>query len=416
MKKYLPEIRRSNIVIFLLLMLVYMGNVMFIQQHHSVSLPVEMMQGEKKFAGSSSCASCHKEIFQQHIKTAHYIDSRPASKEFIKGSFQTGKNRYVYNKFLEVAMEKKKDRFFQTAYVSGEVSQSEAFDIVIGSGRKGQTYLYWVDDKLFQLPISYYTPTDSWVNSPGFATNFIHFDRQIPAQCLECHGTYAKAEDNLDNLSTFDRNQIIYGVDCERCHGPAADHVSFHSSHPNEKATYIINPKHLSRQQRLDGCALCHSGFRTGKKPAFSFMVGDKLDDFSSANYSPDSVEVLDVHGNQYGLLSASKCFKMSAEMDCSSCHNPHKNEFNSPKIFSQKCMSCHTDAKHNTCTLPLKKGLILSDNCVDCHMPSLASSKILLELSNSGKAIPDEVRTHRIAVYEQKSRDFLEKKGLSPK
>jgi hypothetical protein len=151
MKKYLPVIRRSNIVIFLLLILVYLGNVMFIHQHNAGNLPVEMMQGEKKFAGSSSCASCHKEIFQQHIKTAHYIDSRPASKEFIKGSFQTGKNRYIYNKFLEVAMEKKKDRFFQTAYVSGEVSQSEAFDIVIGSGRKGQTYLFWRDDKLFQL-------------------------------------------------------------------------------------------------------------------------------------------------------------------------------------------------------------------------------------------------------------------------
>jgi hypothetical protein len=71
-------------------------------------------------------------------------------------------------------MEKKKNRFFQTAYISGDVSQSEPFDIVIGSGRKGQTYLYWKDDKIFQLPVSYYTPTDSWVNSPGLLlTSFI---------------------------------------------------------------------------------------------------------------------------------------------------------------------------------------------------------------------------------------------------
>jgi hypothetical protein len=66
--------------------------------------------------------------------------------------------------------------------------------------------------------------------------------------------------------------------------------------------------------------------------------VGDKLDDFSSANYSPDSVAVLDVHGNQYGLLTASKCFKMSAEMDCSSCHDPHKTKKfkTAPKYFHE--------------------------------------------------------------------------------
>ena len=76
--------------------------------------------------------------------------------------------------------------------------------------------------------------------------------------------------------------------------------------------------------------------------------------------------------------------------------------------------MNCHTETAHNTCTLPAKKGLVLSDNCVDCHMPELASTKILLELSNSKKEIPDVVRTHRIAVYAQKSKDFLEKRGIT--
>src|SRR5882757_2545475 len=54
------------------------------------------------FIGSASCASCHKDIYDTHIKTAHYLDSRPAAAAFIKGNFDRGKNHYVYNQHMEV--------------------------------------------------------------------------------------------------------------------------------------------------------------------------------------------------------------------------------------------------------------------------------------------------------------------------
>lgn len=366
---------------------------------------------EKKFAGSASCASCHKEIYKSHIQTAHYLDSRPATKESIKGSFANGKNKFVYNKWMEVVLEQKKDSFFQTAYINGTESQSEPFDIVIGSGRKGQTYLYWNGNKLCQLPVSYYTPLNNWCNSPGYSTNFIKFDRVIPAQCLECHGTYANVIEDKDNISVFDKTQIIFGIDCERCHGPSADHVTFHKEHPEEKtAKYLLSIKKLSRQQRLDGCALCHSGFREAKKPVFTFQTGDKLDDHSVAGYSPDNVSTLDVHGNQYGLLIASKCFKMSLQMDCSSCHNPHVNEANSPKIFSSRCITCHTETDHTPLALPAEKKLLLNDNCIDCHMPMLPSQKIVLNVANSEKTVPDMVRTHRVSMYPEQTKEFLKR------
>ena len=122
-----------------------------------------------KFAGSAVCATCHKDIYESHLKTAHYLDSRPAAKKFIKGSFSSGKNKFVYNKWMEVMMEQKNDSFFQTGYVNGIEYQSEPFDIVVGSGRKGQTYLYWNDNKLYELPVSYYTPLNSWCISPGYS-------------------------------------------------------------------------------------------------------------------------------------------------------------------------------------------------------------------------------------------------------
>jgi hypothetical protein len=388
-------------------MIIYFGNVMFTSfAKDKYASPQNVDRSE--FAGSASCAGCHKDIYESHIKTAHYLDSRPASKEFIKGSFAPGKNKFIYNQWMEVRLEKKNNTYFQTAYIKGVEYQSEPFDIVIGSGRKGQTYLYWNDSVLYQLPVSYYTPLNSWCNSPGFPGNFIKFDRMIPAECLECHGTYAKVEDKND-VSVYDKTKIIFGIDCERCHGPAAEHVAYHKAHPEEKtAKNITIIKQLSRQQRLDGCALCHSGFRKAIQPRFSFMIGDSLDEFSAAGYSSDSISTLDVHGNQYGLLMASKCFKMSNTLDCSSCHDPHVNEANKPEIFSQRCITCHTETKHTT--LPSYKKLLLSKNCIDCHMPMLPSKKIILDVTDSENAVPDLVRTHRIAVYPEITKAFLEK------
>src|SRR6476620_3179087 len=411
MVKRQRKIKKSNYIILGILSTIYFGNVMFTTFYDPTKNPNIQNIDRSKFAGSAACAGCHKDIYESHIKTAHYLDSRPASKESIKGSFSPDKNKFLYNQWMEVKLEKKKNSYFQTAYINGVEYQSEPFDIVIGSGRKGQTYLYWDDNKLFQLPVSYYTPLNSWCNSPGYSTNFIKFDRMIPAECLECHGTYAKVEEDSNNASIYDKTQIMYGIDCERCHGPAADHVAFHKEHPEEKtAKNIIIIKQLTRQQRLDGCALCHSGFRTAIQPRFSFQVGDRLDDYSLAGYSPDSVSTLDVHGNQYGLLMASKCFKMSNQLNCSSCHNVHVNEANNPKIFSQRCIACHTETKHASLMLPNDKRLIFKDNCIDCHMPMLPSQKIVLDVANTQEAVPDMVRTHRVGIYPEKTKEFLEK------
>jgi hypothetical protein len=61
---------------------------------------------------------------------------------------------------------------------------------VIGSGEKRQTYLYWRDDQLFQLPAGYSTVFDRSINSPGYKDGVADFGRGIIPRCLECHATY----------------------------------------------------------------------------------------------------------------------------------------------------------------------------------------------------------------------------------
>lgn len=399
----------KSLVFLLLLSFIVAGSIICAAWHAPV-----MSQEPAAFAGAAACKSCHSDIFNTTRHTAHHLTSALPDDAHIKGSFADGKNEFVYNQWMVVLLEKKKADFLQTAYMNGIPTEQQAFGIVIGSGRKGQTYLYWNKNSLYQLPVSYYAPADDWCNSPGYPLNYIRFDRQIPATCLECHASYAEARERKDGSTTYNKKSIIYGIDCERCHGPGAAHVAYHTQHPDDKTAHsIINTRHLSRQQRLDACALCHSGLRKQLQPAFSFVVGQKLDDYAVPNYDVDTAGGLDVHGNQYGLLTASKCFKMSAQLDCSSCHNVHVSERNDMATFSRRCMSCHSanGIAHDSCTFKPPAGVLLSDNCVDCHMPLQPSKKITLKLASAKEITQDLVRTHKVGVYPDVTDQFLQRK-----
>ncbi len=150
----------------------------------------------KVTSSATQCQSCHPDIYNSYLKTAHYLDSRPASASGIRGSFHPDSNLYSFNLFMQVSMLKEGNRFAQSARFNQEEMQKQYFDIVIGSGRKGQSYLYWKGNQLFQLPISYFTATNSWTNSPGFPS-YPYFERPVPLNCLECHSTAAIKKYNL---------------------------------------------------------------------------------------------------------------------------------------------------------------------------------------------------------------------------
>lgn len=361
-------------------------------------------------AGIQSCRPCHAAIVDSVMLTAHFRTSGIASAHTVKGPLEDKHNRFEYNAFTWVAVEQATDGLMQTAYINGQAFESASMDIVVGSGRKGQTFLYWDGPLLKQLPVSYYSPSNSWCNSPGFPAGLPKFNRVIPGRCLECHGSYARVQVDETQQERIDRNSILYGIDCERCHGPAAAHVQFQREHPEAtNAHFIYTKSQLTRQQSLDACALCHSGIRVATKPVFSFQLGDSLNAFSRPSYNEDSVAALDVHGNQYGLLTSSKCFK-SSTMNCATCHNVHQVQINQPQTFSAKCLACHQENSPAYCSFSPPKGITLKINCIDCHMPKLPSKAIFLQAAESAKSSPDFVRSHRIAIDPEATKSYLRK------
>lgn len=369
----------------------------------------------ESYTTSENCISCHKEIYDSHVKTAHYLTGQPSSERSIKGSFEKGKNTYSYTPSILLSMEKRDSGLFQVAYVRGEEKKAMRFDMVIGSGVMGQSFLTWRNDQLYQLPITYFTAANQWANSPGFPNDKVLIDRPATSRCLECHVSYAKGISGTALEPTkFDRNKIIYRVDCQKCHGPAAKHVEYQTQHPNDTtARYIVNPKNLSRQQQLDICTLCHGGNIQKTKPSFEFTAGEDLSDYFSIEAQDNIVlnsSEIDVHGNQVGLLKASKCFKMSSAMTCSSCHNTHENERGKAELFSQRCMGCHNTSIEKFNTSTHSQITAIEKNCIDCHMPTQPSKSIAVFLQGEETPKTSVLRSHFIGIYQDEVRKFINK------
>ncbi|MGN6177627.1 MAG: hypothetical protein ACTHNW_00490 [Mucilaginibacter sp.] len=360
------------------------------------------------YVGAAKCMQCHKEIYDDYLHTAHFSSTRLADSKTMHGDFTPGHNVYYFSKDLKVVMEKHKDGFYQVAYFKGKQINSARFDVVFG-GVKAESYLYWKDNELFQLPISYFNALQNWTDSPGFDTLNANYGRMIGDRCFQCHSSYIRqipsgSQSIANPVIKYDKASLIMGIDCERCHGPGADHVNFQMAHPDDKkAHFMVSYTSLPRARKLDMCAICHSGNKeTLIKNIFAFKPGDTLASYKEVDFfqSPavDSAK-LDVHGNQYQLLSSSKCF-IKSNLDCATCHNVHANQRQDVALFSQKCMDCHKTSTHNFCPMAQQLGGVIKTNCIDCHMPARSSSVIAVQTSGKGRAVPYLVRTHHIAIY----------------
>lgn len=274
------------------------------------------------------------------------------------------------------------------------ITRTERIDIVSGQPQHGQSYLFWKGDLLFQLPVTYWSETNTWINSPSYPDGSPHFDKDIIPRCLECHASYFEWLPPPDNR--YRKGSLVLGIFCEKCHGPGREHAALHRGGarlPKGASEAIVNPATLSRDRQLDVCGLCHSGNGTPIQPALSFLPGDVLDDYLYIPYtSPE--DAVDVHGNQVQLLRRSKCFQASGTLTCSTCHDVHKPQHDDAS-FSSHCLGCHQPEQ---CGEFAKKGKQIADNCIGCHMP-IQNSTVLFSNTN-GKKITPKMRIHTIAIY----------------
>ena len=286
----LPGIMNQRKLILFVLCLIPLAAV--ISQCSYFTKTAKDPRGET-YAGALNCVKCHKSVYNNYLHTAHFISTRLTDQHNIGGPYQTGSNTFVFNKDLKVVIEKRDSGLYQAAYLKDRQIDVHRFDITFG-GIKAESYLYWKGNELYQLPISYFKGIHRWTNSPGYDSTIADYSRHITIGCLECHSSYIKGagQQGPDSMksSAFDRQSLLTGIDCERCHGPAGDHVYYQTSHPDDRqARYIVSYSTLSRQQKINMCAVCHSGSKgTMLRSTFTFKPNDNLTDYKTGGHFPD--------------------------------------------------------------------------------------------------------------------------------
>ena len=169
------------------------------------------------------------------------------------------------NPGLYFKMEAKPNGFYQTAVAGwpGQLkTRTERMEIVIGSGVRGQSYLYWHGDRLYELPVSYWSDGSRWINSPGFKDGTMIFSRAVIPRCMECHATFvqARSPDPLGNQ--YDPASLVTGIACERCHGPGEAHIALHQAQKTaapgqfDRQRPFSTPQNFHETARLT-CARC---------------------------------------------------------------------------------------------------------------------------------------------------------------
>jgi len=361
------------------------------------------------YVGAATCRQCHQAIYDSFINTAHFNATLPATKENIHGDFKNGNNVFVFNNAEKIMLEKRDSGWFQVLYENGVATKAYRFDVLFGR-EHAQTALYWKDGEPYELPLSHYNAINGWATSPGYSNTQVNFNRFIGTDCFECHSSNISKTLNASTkgiTETMQPSTLIYGIDCERCHGPSLNHVNFHLDNPNEKtAKYAKLGADFTRRQQLDACAVCHSGNDKMKlESRFKFSMGDTLSHFVMERLDAPPAAGFDVHGNQYSLLSVSKCFLNSSNMTCGTCHDPHQDAIAGLAGYSQKCMSCHNDVTTNFCPKINTIGEAIKANCIDCHMPQQPSRAISFLTAGSTAPSSYLLRTHKIAVYTDSSK-----------
>lgn len=360
----------------------------------------------KTYAGASSCRQCHQAVYDSFIHTAHFNSTALVTRKNMQEHLTAAQHVFSYKDGTNMGIDLREDGYYQVSYKDGKELEAHKMEVVFG-GHNALTFLYNDHNFLYELPLSFYQNAGAWATSPGkgFNAGAPYFKRAVGIDCFDCHSAAMQTKMNMTSSSITEEvipGTIVYGIDCERCHGPAQAHVDYHVENPQDKiAKYIVTNSALTVSQRSDACGLCHSGNSRAKaKTRFEFKPGDTLANMYIPYASNNNSTEFDVHGNQSLLLADSRCASGST-ITCATCHDPHTNASNDLAFYSQKCMSCHKETDHNFCPKAAQLGEAIKANCIDCHMPQKPSAAITFQLSETAEKSAYMLRTHRIAVYD---------------
>ena len=312
-----------------------------------------------EYAGEGACSACHSALASSQKSTSMRRTTVQAEKaDLLQSHLQLN---FAFGPFRYEIKTTSKGSIYSVT--DGKRPQSAKLLWTFGTGRVGQSYLFKKEDgKFYEARVTYFhtlqnlgfTP-DRALTSAKTVDEAMHrpVDAAEVARCFACHTTAPTAGEKLDEKN------LMPGVTCEACHGPALKHVT---SMKLAKVTgdfelegqTIFNAARLSPTDSVDFCGACHSTWWDVK------LAGIR--------------DVSNVKAQPYRLES-SKCWgKGDARLTCIACHDPHIQVQSDPLSYDKVCLSCHITSSSVKASenLPGPACHVGTEKCVTCHMPKV--------------------------------------------
>ena len=315
------------------------------------------------------CERCHAKIVHTYLTTPMANASGLATDKLRTGTFVHSRSGMEYKISLSGDHAELGYRSPNAPGVAGELP----LNYFLGSGHLGTTYLYATGDFLFESPIAWYAPSQSYDMKPGLA-ELDQMPPPLPMQsgCMRCHMSAVQPSD-AGTINRYRGLPFLHsGITCEACHGESRQHIA-----TNGKAG-IVNPAKLGPEQRDSVCISCHlEGDVTVERSghdALNYRPGEPIATYL-AYYVRGGANLTDRAVSEVEQLSQSTCKRNSGDqMSCMSCHDPHYTPDETHKVayFRGKCLACHNRPEFATTHHPE------NPDCTSCHMPRTGARNVL--------------------------------------
>lgn len=390
----------------------------FVEPSPVTERPVE--QPHDDYLSSSVCKSCHPREYATWYASYHRTMTQVASPSSVLGSFDDVQLQFEGHDYR---MHREGDAFFVETD-GGQVEPGSSVRterrVVMTTGSHHFQF-YWFatpfPNKLGLFPFAHRISDQRWMPldamglvPPGIQQATAEGRGRWNRVCVRCHSTGALPR--VRGPNAMDTQVGEFGIACESCHGPGAEHVRVnrkpwvrYGNHwGDEPDASIVQPERLSHRRSSQVCGQCHAinGFknvadrRRWAEHGTPYRPGDEISDTrviatrddpheGATRFWPDGE--IRINGREYNSLLRNPCYQRG-EMSCGSCHTMHP-EADDPRSLaawaddqlrpgmrgSEACTQCHEAYVQSEALVDHTHHAADStgSDCMNCHMPNTA-------------------------------------------
>lgn len=404
--------------------------------------PIEV--SDDGYVSSETCRACHPGEYDSWYGSFHRTMTQVATPDTVRADFDDVEVTNTHGRPMR--LERQGDEFWAEFDDPGWEGPEQARprirrQVVMITGSHHQN-IYWYATEhergLNVLPSVYLINEQRWASRSAVVLHppeqsLAMLDGHWNAICIVCHTTQGKtafdtpyrSEPFLDQA--IDTTVAEFGIACESCHGPGAEHVETHRNPWRRYARHltdgddqtIVEPTTLDPQRSSQVCGQCHSvwefydlaGERLANVNGLPYRPGDELRDtrfiaqpsidrtsdeiralasadpeFIRGSFWPDGT--IRVSGREYIGLLDSPCFADATDADrtltCFSCHRLHKSADDPRTVAAwadthqvetdmdgnEACLQCHEPIREDLTAHTRHEPESTGSSCYNCHMP----------------------------------------------